>query len=67
MWCCTVSEFSPDVTPPKIQAFSLYHDARLVVYISEPIQVASFDVTGLQLQVCPLMRQGFRALSSDLT
>lgn len=61
MYVCgaTVWNFSPDITPPEIQAFSLYHDARLVLYLSEPVQVASFDVTGLQLQVMSALTNSF--------
>lgn len=39
------------MTPPELHAFSLYHDARLVLYFSEPIQVDSIDVTGIQMAV----------------
>jgi hypothetical protein len=46
-----VSSFVPDSTRPELRAFSLYHDARLVLYFSEPVRVDTFDVTGLEMQV----------------
>jgi hypothetical protein len=46
-----VTHYRPDVTNPELRGFNLYHDGRLVLYFSEPVETRSFNVTGIMMEV----------------